>query len=143
MFILRDLMNGPKRFGELLKTAEGVSHKVLAENLRGMESDGLIARKAVENNASFYTLTELGQTMRPILREPENWDARFMAENKQARKIPRDKWRESVERSETSNFPLDLSRFRKLRQSVRKDQFRLPQEQRRNFSQNSANFRIG
>lgn len=75
VFVLRDLMAGPKRFGELRRSIDGISHKVLTENLRGMENDGLIARSVSPEPQPRveYRLTPLGESMRPILRQLEIW----------------------------------------------------------------------
>lgn len=75
VFVLRDLMSGPKRFGELRRSIAGISHKVLADNLRNMENDGLIARVVFESRPAHieYRLTDLGETMRPILQQLEIW----------------------------------------------------------------------
>lgn len=75
VFVLRDLMSGPKRFGELRRSIAGISHKVLADNLRNMENDGLIARVVLESRPARieYRLTDLGETMRPILQQLEIW----------------------------------------------------------------------
>ena len=45
ILILRDLIDGTKRYNELIKTIKGISAKVLTENLRELESDGIIKRK--------------------------------------------------------------------------------------------------
>lgn len=75
VFVLRDLMTGPKRFGELRKSIDGISQKVLTDNLRGMEKDGLLERFVVPGAPQHmeYRLTPLGETMRPILRQLEEW----------------------------------------------------------------------
>ena len=45
ILIIRDLLNGTKRFGELKKACSGISQKVLTHNLRKMEDDGLVKRE--------------------------------------------------------------------------------------------------
>lgn len=78
--MLRDLMPGPKRFGELMKSIDGISHKVLTDNLRGMKRDGLIVRRKIAQEPQWheYELTSLGASMRPILQELEIWFSAHM-----------------------------------------------------------------
>jgi len=70
LLILRNLLGGTQRFGELRKTIPGISPKVLTENLRSMAEDGLIARVAYAEIPPRveYTLTELGNSMRPVIK---------------------------------------------------------------------------
>ena len=69
VLILRDLLPGTKRFGELKKSIGSVSQKVLTAQLRDMEENGLISRKVYAEVPPKveYTLTELGQSLKPIL----------------------------------------------------------------------------
>ena len=62
VLILRDLLSGTKRFGELKKSIGSISQKVLTSNLRSMEEDGLLTRKVYAEVPPRveYTLTELG-----------------------------------------------------------------------------------
>ena len=75
LLILRDILAGPKRFGELLKSLDGINPKVLTENLKQMEADGLLIRTAFEEAPPKveYRLSELGETMRPIIGQMEQW----------------------------------------------------------------------
>ena len=75
VLILRDLMPGTKRFGELKKSIGSVSQKVLTAQLRAMEESGLIARKVYAEVPPRveYSLTELGQSLKPILDAMQNW----------------------------------------------------------------------
>lgn len=75
VLILRDLMPGTKRFGELRKSVGGVSQKVLAEKLREMEEDGLVVRTAYAEIPPRveYSLTDLGKSLKPILDAMEKW----------------------------------------------------------------------
>jgi DNA-binding HxlR family transcriptional regulator len=75
LLILRNLLKGTQRFNELRKTIPGISQKVLTENLRAMELDGLITRKVYAEVPPRveYTLSELGNSMRPIISEMEKW----------------------------------------------------------------------
>ena len=67
--ILRDLLKGPQRFKYLQFGIAGISPKVLTENLRQMEEDGLVKREifAEISLRVEYSLTELGEKMRPII----------------------------------------------------------------------------
>lgn len=67
--ILRDLLTGTKRFNELNKSMAGISAKVLTENLREMENDGIINRKtyAVVPPKVEYSLSAKGEELKPII----------------------------------------------------------------------------
>ena len=69
VLILRDLMDGTKRFGELKKSIGTVSQKVLTAQLRDMEEKGLLTRKVYAEVPPRveYTLTETGYSLKPIL----------------------------------------------------------------------------
>lgn len=69
ILIMRDLLTGTRRFGELKKSLNGVSQKVLTQNLRDMEENGLISRKVYAEVPPKveYSLTDLGLTMKAIL----------------------------------------------------------------------------
>ena len=75
ILILRDLLSGTKRFGELKKSIGSISQKVLTSNLRSMEEDGLLTRKVYAEVPPRveYTLTELGESLRPILFAMQEW----------------------------------------------------------------------
>ena len=69
VLILRDLMNGTMRFGELRKSIGQVSQKVLTAQLRQMEGSGLLTRTVYPEVPPRveYTLTDLGRSLKPIL----------------------------------------------------------------------------
>ena len=69
VLILRDLMPGMKRFGELKKSVGSVSQKVLTAQLRAMEEKSLVQRKVYAEVPPHveYSLTELGRSLKPIL----------------------------------------------------------------------------
>lgn len=75
VLILRDLLGGTKRFGQLKKSLNGVTQKVLTEQLRQMEMDGLVFRTVYPEVSPRveYTLTELGLTLKPILDDLWDW----------------------------------------------------------------------
>ncbi len=79
LLILRNLQMRPWRFNELKNSLEGVSQKVLTDNLRQLESDGIISRTVFPEVPPRveYALTELGETMRPILDAMEVWGMNF------------------------------------------------------------------
>ena len=75
VLILRDLMSGTKRFGELKKSIGTVSQKVLTAQLRDMEANGLVHRDVYAEVPPRveYSLTEFGQSLKPILDAMWNW----------------------------------------------------------------------
>ncbi|MDE6797936.1 MAG: helix-turn-helix transcriptional regulator [Ruminococcus sp.] len=79
LLIIRNLLIRPWRFNELRKSLEGVSQKVLTDNLRQLESDGIISRTVYPEVPPRveYALTELGESLRPILNAMEIWDRNF------------------------------------------------------------------
>lgn len=83
VLILRDLMPGTKRFGELKKSIGSVSQKVLTSQLRNMEENGLLVRKVYAEVPPRveYSLTELGRSLKPILDALQNWGEDYKAQN--------------------------------------------------------------
>ena len=75
VLILRDLMEGTMRFGELKKSIGRISQKVLTSNLRSMEESGLLTRKVFPEVPPRveYTLTETGRSLKPILDAMKEW----------------------------------------------------------------------
>ncbi len=75
VLILRDLMTGTKRFGELKKSIGSVSQKVLTAQLRDMEANGLVHRQVYAEVPPRveYSLTELGRSLKPILDAMWTW----------------------------------------------------------------------
>ena len=75
VLILRDLMPGTKRFGELKKSVGNVSQKVLTSQLREMEQSGLLIRTVYPEVPPRveYTLTDLGRSLKPILDAMQSW----------------------------------------------------------------------
>lgn len=82
VLILRDLMEGTRRFGELKKSVGAISQKVLTQNLRAMEEDGLLTRKVYAEVPPRveYTLTERGYSLRPILNAMYDWGEQYQHE---------------------------------------------------------------
>nr|WP_300324605.1 winged helix-turn-helix transcriptional regulator [uncultured Anaerostipes sp.] len=75
VLILRDLLPGTKRFGELKRSIGNVSQKVLTAQLRDMEEKGLVDRKVYPEVPPRveYSLTELGRSLKPILDAMQEW----------------------------------------------------------------------
>ena len=75
LLILRNLLQRPWLFNELKKSLEGISQKVLTDSLRSMEKDGIVNRKVYTDSPLKveYSLSELGESMRPIIFEMENF----------------------------------------------------------------------
>ena len=75
LLIMRNLMARPWRFNELKKDLEGISQKVLTDSLRSMEADGIITRTVYPEVPPRveYSLSELGESMRPIMNAMEAW----------------------------------------------------------------------
>lgn len=83
VLILRDLMPGTKRFGELKKTVGNVSQKVLTAQLRQMEDSGLLNRTVYPEVPPRveYTLTELGYSLKPVLDAMGSWGEAYQRKN--------------------------------------------------------------
>jgi DNA-binding HxlR family transcriptional regulator len=79
VLILRDLLTGTKRFGELKKSVGGITQKVLTSNLREMEGNGLLTRKVYAEVPPKveYTLTEIGYSLKPILDVMVAWGSAY------------------------------------------------------------------
>ena len=79
LLIIRNLLERPWRFNELQKSLEGISQKVLTDSLRSMEADGIISRTVYPEVPPRveYTLSELGETMRPILDVMKVWGENY------------------------------------------------------------------
>ena len=83
VLILRDLMDGTKRFGELKKSIGTVSQKVLTAQLRNMEEMGLLSRKVYAEVPPRveYTLTETGYSLKPVLDSMVAWGTDYQRKN--------------------------------------------------------------
>jgi DNA-binding HxlR family transcriptional regulator len=78
--ILYHLFGGARRFGELGRLLPGVSHRVLALQLRDLESAGLVARRAHAEMPPRveYSLTDLGRTLEPLVRLMRDWGEAYL-----------------------------------------------------------------
>ena len=81
VLILRDLLPGTKRFGELKKSTGNVSQKVLTAQLRQMEDSGLLTRTVYPEVPPRveYTLTDLGRSLKPVLDAMWHWGEEYKA----------------------------------------------------------------
>lgn len=81
VLILRDLLPGTKRFGELKRSVGNVSQKVLTAQLRQMEDSGLLVRKVYPEVPPRveYALTDLGYSLKPILDAMLSWGEAYQA----------------------------------------------------------------
>ena len=79
LLIIRNLLVGTQRFSELKRTIPGISQKVLTDNLRSMEADGIIERKVYAEVPPKveYSLSPLGDSMRPIIKAMETWGTEY------------------------------------------------------------------
>ncbi len=82
LLILRNLLTRPWRFNELRRDLDGISQKVLTESLRSLEEDGIVSRTVYAEVPPRveYALTELGESMRPILDAMQAWGSAYKAQ---------------------------------------------------------------
>lgn len=81
LLIIRNLLTRPWRFNELRRDLDGISQKVLTDSLRSMEEDGIIVRTVYPEVPPRveYALSELGESMRPILDAMKQWGEDYKA----------------------------------------------------------------
>ena len=82
LLIMRNLLARPWRFNELQKSLDGISQKVLTDSLRSMEADGIITRTVYPEVPPRveYALSELGESMKPIIKSMEAWGNSYKQE---------------------------------------------------------------
>jgi len=75
LLIIQQLLRGEQRFSELMKSVPGISQKVLTDNLRALESDGIINREVFAEVPPrvIYSLSEVGNSLRPIINAMADW----------------------------------------------------------------------
>lgn len=75
LLIIRNLLDRPQRFTELKNGVPGISRKVLTDNLRAMESDGIVSREVFAEVPPrvIYSLTDIGQSLLPIIDAMADW----------------------------------------------------------------------
>ena len=85
LLILRNLMARPWRFNELKKDLNGVSQKVLTDSLRSLEEDGIVTRTVYPEVPPRveYALSDLGESMRPIIDVLQRWGLEYQARMRQ------------------------------------------------------------
>ncbi len=83
LLIMRNLLVRPWRFNELKANLEGISQKVLTDSLRSMEEDGIVIRTVFPEVPPRveYSLSELGESMRPILMAMQDWGNNYKQSN--------------------------------------------------------------
>lgn len=81
LLIIRNLLVRPWRFNVLRKDLAGISQKVLTDSLRSMEQDGIVIRRVYPEVPPRveYSLSELGESMRPIIQALEQWGTDYKA----------------------------------------------------------------
>lgn len=79
LLIIRDLLGGTKRFGELRKSLTGISQRVLTENLRALEIDGLLDRQVFAEVPPRveYSLNQTGLSLLPIITAMADWGTKY------------------------------------------------------------------
>ena len=82
ILIIRDLLEGTKRFSELKKSITNISQKVLTSNLREMEENELLTRKVYPEIPPRveYTLTDIGYSLKPLLDDMDKWGTWYRSE---------------------------------------------------------------
>jgi DNA-binding HxlR family transcriptional regulator len=80
VLILHELFSGTKRFGQLHRSLHGITQKMLTQQLREMEQDGLVHREVylLVPPKVEYSLTELGETLKPVLDAMHDWGVIFL-----------------------------------------------------------------
>lgn len=82
LLILRNMIyNGTQRFTDFMKTVPGISKKVLTDNLRALEEDGLVEREVFAEVPPRveYSLSVLGKSLKPVLDALRDWGADYKA----------------------------------------------------------------
>ncbi len=80
LLIIRNLIdNDRQRFTDFLKTIPSISKRVLTDNLRALENDGLVEREVLSQTPPRveYSLTELGKTLKPVLDAMRDWGSEY------------------------------------------------------------------
>ena len=77
--ILRDLVNGPKRFGELEKSVGNINPRTLSQRLDDLEEYGILSRKSYAEvpPRCEYRLTEKGRDLIPVLKQMATWGNKY------------------------------------------------------------------
>ena len=80
LLVVRELMNGPKRYTDLAEHLPGIGTNILASRLRDLEASGVVAKRTLPPPAAsrVYELTDFGRELRPVMRELAFWGARSL-----------------------------------------------------------------
>lgn len=89
LMILKELLHGTKRFGELLKNVSGISQKMLTQSLRGMEEDALLERKVYAEVPPRveYSVSEVARDLSRLLDLMADWGMKYSARRKNGAKV--------------------------------------------------------
>ncbi|MBD2664843.1 transcriptional regulator, HxlR family [Richelia sinica FACHB-800] len=84
VLIIRELMDGVKRFGELQRSLSGITQKMLTQQLRELEDDGIIHREVYPQIPPKveYSLTDLGSSLKPVLYAMHTWAVENLSHSK-------------------------------------------------------------
>ena len=79
IFILQRLFDRSYGYGELRRSINGISAKVLTDNLKALEADEIIEKHVTDDNPprSIYSLSSTGESMRPIIESMESWGREY------------------------------------------------------------------
>lgn len=89
ILIMRELLlHSSERYSELQHSVAGISQKMLTQSLHEMTADGIVQRQAFPEVPPRveYRLTELGQSMDPILKAMHNWGKQYLASHPEKRR---------------------------------------------------------
>jgi DNA-binding HxlR family transcriptional regulator len=83
VLIIRELLQGSKRFNELHRSLFGVTHKVLTQQLREMEKDGIVHREIYQESSPRvdYSLTPLGRSLHPVIDLMHQWGTEYLKQH--------------------------------------------------------------
>lgn len=86
LLILRELFKGMRRFGELSRSVPGISQKMLTQQLRQMEEDGLVSRKIYPEVPPRveYSLTVIAESLKPVLDAMHKWGTKYVMQSGKA-----------------------------------------------------------
>ncbi len=90
ILIVRELLEGTKRFGEIKAGVGTITQKMLTQNLRELEEDGLVKRKVFAQVPPKveYSLSKTGETLRPVINAMANWGAFYRAKKLKLAEMP-------------------------------------------------------
>jgi DNA-binding HxlR family transcriptional regulator len=73
LLLVRELLLGPRRYGDLLESLPGLTTNLLARRLKQLEADGIAERIELDASAKAYRLTERGAALEPVIMELGRW----------------------------------------------------------------------